>query len=137
MTISVARQAAKGVAWNMGTGVTVRALGLIGTLVLTRFIAPAEYGEVSAALICVLTATRLFTFGLGPYVIAHRADAGVTFQALVCHMIAIAVACCTRVHCMTVPSITAMPIAVTTNQMALCRATPTIPMPCMNLTAST
>jgi len=77
----------------MGAGVTVRAIGLIGTLVLTRFIAPAEYGEVSAALICVLTATRLFTFGLGPYVIVHRASPGEAFQALVCHVTAIAAAC--------------------------------------------
>lgn len=93
MTASVARQAASGVAWNMGTGVAVRAIGLAGTLVLTRFIAPGEYGEVSAALICVLTATRLFTFGLGPYVIAYRASPGETYQALVCHVTAIAVAC--------------------------------------------
>ncbi len=69
----------------MATGVGTRVVGLIGTLVLTRFIAPAEYGEVSAAAICVLTANLLFSFAFGQYVIAHNSPAGVAFQAAGIH----------------------------------------------------
>ena len=93
MTVSVARRAASGVAWNIVAGVAVRVVGLAGTLVLTRYIAPAEYGEVSVAVVCVLTATRFFTFGLGPYVIARRTGPEETFQIHVTHMAAIGVAC--------------------------------------------
>ncbi len=65
----------------MATGVGTRAVQLIGTLVLTRFITPADYGEVSAAAICVLSAKQLTSFAFGQYVIANRSPADVAFQA--------------------------------------------------------
>jgi PST family polysaccharide transporter len=67
----------------MATGLGARVVGLIGTLVLTRFIAPAEYGEVSAAAICVLTANQLVFFAFGQYLIANRSSAQVAFQAAI------------------------------------------------------
>jgi lipopolysaccharide exporter len=79
--VSIENKAARGVAWNMATGVGTRAVGLVGTLVLTRFIAPAEYGEVSAASICVLSANQLVFFAFAQYVIAHKSRADVAFQA--------------------------------------------------------
>src|SRR5277367_4912895 len=63
--VSIETKAARGVAWNMATGVGTRVFGLVGTLALTRFIAPAEFGEVSAAAICVLSATQLTFFAVG------------------------------------------------------------------------
>jgi PST family polysaccharide transporter len=47
-----------------------RAIGLVGTLVVTRFITPADYGEVSVAAILVMTANQASTIGLGQYLIA-------------------------------------------------------------------
>jgi lipopolysaccharide exporter len=83
--VSIEKRAARGVAWNMATGVGTRVVGLIGTLVLTRFIAPADYGEVSAAAICVLSANQLVFFAFGQYIIANKSKADVAFQAAVLH----------------------------------------------------
>ncbi len=79
--MSIERKAARGVAWNMATGVGTRVVGLAGTLALTRFIAPAEYGEVSAAAICVLSASQLTFFAVGQFLIAHKTPPRETFQA--------------------------------------------------------
>ena len=51
-----------------------RAIGLVGTLVITRFIAPAEYGEVTVAAVLAMTANQLSSVGLGQYLVA-RPDA--------------------------------------------------------------
>jgi PST family polysaccharide transporter len=69
----------------MATGVGMRVIGLVGTLVLTRFIAPAEYGDVSAAAVCVLSANQLVFFAFSQYVIANKSRADVAFQAAVIH----------------------------------------------------
>lgn len=90
---SVADRAAAGVAWNFAAGLSVKALGLGGTLVLTHFLAPAEFGDVSAAVIVVETATRFANYNLGTFVITRRTDASQTFQALVYHVGAMATAC--------------------------------------------
>lgn len=47
-----------------------RAIGLVGTLIVTRFITPADYGEVSVAAVLVMTANQLSTIGFGQYLIA-------------------------------------------------------------------
>jgi PST family polysaccharide transporter len=47
-----------------------RAIGLVGTLVVTRFITPADYGEVSVAAVLVMTANQVSTIGFGQYLIA-------------------------------------------------------------------
>ncbi len=91
--MSVARQAAAGVAWNIAAGLSVRALGLVGTLVLTRFLAPGEFGDVMMAGVVVDTAARVANYNLGLFVITHRSDAGEAFQAFVYHVGAIASAC--------------------------------------------
>jgi len=70
----------------MATSVGTRVVGLIGTLVLTRFIAPADYGEVSAAAICVLSASQLTVFAFGQYVIANKSPARIAFQAAALHL---------------------------------------------------
>lgn len=83
--MSIAQKAVRGVAWNMSTGVGARIIQLVGTLLLTRFIAPAEYGEISAAAVCVQTATQLSSFAFGQYLIAKRPPPEVAFQAAILH----------------------------------------------------
>ena len=85
--MSIAQKAAQGVAWNIFFGVGSRLLQLVGTLVLTRFIAPDAYGAVLSASIAVVTAGISTSFAFGQYLIAHRADAKVAFQAAVVHVL--------------------------------------------------
>jgi lipopolysaccharide exporter len=84
--VSIAKQAARGVAWNMLFGVSSRMLQLVGTLVLTRFIAPHEYGAVLTASIAVMTASVLTSFAFGQHMIAKKSSPEVAFQALVIHV---------------------------------------------------
>lgn len=81
--MSIARQAAHGVAWNMALGVSTRVLQLVGTLILTRFIAPDDYGSVLTASISVITVGAFTSFSFGQYLIAKRASADVAMQAMV------------------------------------------------------
>ncbi len=81
--VSVAGKAVNGIAWNLSTGIGMRILGMVGTLVLTRFIAPYEYGEVSAASICVLTAAMFSTIGFGQFLIAKKAGPEATWHITV------------------------------------------------------
>jgi PST family polysaccharide transporter len=69
---SVTKRAIVGVAWILPLSLGARLLGLVGTLVLARWIAPAEYGEVSAAAIVALTAMNVSAFGVGVYFVATR-----------------------------------------------------------------
>jgi PST family polysaccharide transporter len=68
--------------------VGARGLGVVGTLVLTRFVAPDAYGDVSGASALVLSANQLSTLGLGQYMIA-RPDSGrgAVFQAAVVYLL--------------------------------------------------
>lgn len=83
--MSIEKAAARGVIWNVATGVGARAVSLVGTLLLTRFIAPLEYGEVSAAVICIQTASVLTFFAFGQYIIANRSRSEVVSQATALH----------------------------------------------------
>jgi lipopolysaccharide exporter len=84
--VSVAGKAVKGIAWNLSTGLGVRILGIVGTLVLTRFIAPYEYGEVQNASTWVLSAAMFSTVGFGQYIIARKAGPEETFHVTVLHI---------------------------------------------------
>lgn len=84
--MSIATQAAHGVAWNMLFGVSTRVLTLVGQLVLTRFILPDDYGAAVMASIVVLTASAFTSFSFGQYLIAKRAPAEVAIQAAVVHI---------------------------------------------------
>ncbi len=84
--MSISRTAARGVAWNMLFGVGSRVVQLVGTLILTRFIAPDAYGAVLVASITVLTAATFTSFAFGQYLIAHKSPAEVSFQAMVLHV---------------------------------------------------
>lgn len=84
--MSIARQAARGVAWNMAWGISTRVLTLVGQVVLAHYLVPAEAGETSNAAIAVLTANAFTAFSFGQYLITKRASAEVAFQAGVVHL---------------------------------------------------
>ncbi len=69
---SLTQRAVRGVAWTLPTSLGSRIVGLVGTLILARYLAPAEYGEVSAAAIVTVTAFTVTTFGLGIYLVSNR-----------------------------------------------------------------
>jgi len=74
--MSLAHKAARGALWTVISSMGGRAVGVIGTLVLTRFLAPSDIGEVSDAAILALTASWLTVWGFGQYtVVKGRGDA--------------------------------------------------------------
>lgn len=70
--LTVTKRAVRGVAWTLPMSLFSRAIGLVGTLILARFLAPAEYGEVSAAVIVVSTVNSVTSFGVGLYLVTNR-----------------------------------------------------------------
>lgn len=62
----------RGVAWTLSVGIGSRILGLVGTLLLARFLVPQEYGEVMAAAIVTTTAFGVTTLGVGIYVLTNK-----------------------------------------------------------------
>jgi lipopolysaccharide exporter len=86
-TPSLAVKAAAGAAWTIATGVGSRALGLVGTLALTYFVARGELGEVSDAAVAVVLANQFSTLGVGQYYISRRSvDEAVAWHATVAHL---------------------------------------------------
>ena len=85
--MSLVRDTVRGAMWTISSSIGARAIGLAGTLALTRFISPAEYGEVTVAVVVVLTANQVSTLGLGQLLIA-RPDAprSVAFHVTVFHL---------------------------------------------------
>ncbi|HEX6766118.1 MAG TPA: oligosaccharide flippase family protein [Polyangiaceae bacterium] len=86
--MTLGRTAVRGALWTIAAGMGSRAIGLVGTLVVTRFLAPAEYGEVTVAAVLVMTANQFSTAGLGQFIVA-RPDAprGAAFHATVFHLV--------------------------------------------------
>jgi PST family polysaccharide transporter len=84
---SLAMKAARGAAWTIATGVGSRALGLVGTLAVTYFVARHELGEVADAASAVMLANQFSALGVGPYYVA-RPSAGrdVAWHATVVHV---------------------------------------------------
>ncbi|WP_437532356.1 oligosaccharide flippase family protein [Sorangium sp. So ce726] len=81
---ALARKAVLGAVWTIATGLGSRVLGLIGTLVLTRFIAPDVYGEVSAASVVIMTAHFLSSLGTGQFIASRpNLDRQMVFNATV------------------------------------------------------
>lgn len=60
-----------GAAWTIATNLGSRGVSLVGTLVLARFLDPAEYGEVLGASVVASTAMVLSSLGLGQYLVAN------------------------------------------------------------------
>lgn len=67
---ALARRATLGAVWTISTSVGSRAVGLAGTLLLTKFIAPDVYGEVSLAAVIIQTAQAISSCGLSQYLVS-------------------------------------------------------------------
>jgi lipopolysaccharide exporter len=73
--MATAEQAARGAAWMIVTSLGARIIGVLGTLVIARFLAPELVGEVSVASILSFSAGWFTTWGFGSYtVVFGRGD---------------------------------------------------------------
>jgi lipopolysaccharide exporter len=85
--VSLVRDTVRGAVWSVSAGVGSRAIGLIGTLVITRFVAPAEYGEVTVAAVLGMTANQFSTIGWGQYLVSRpTAPCSLAFHVTVFHL---------------------------------------------------
>ena len=73
--MSIAQAAVRGAAWTMVLNLVARGIGLVGTLVITRYLAPDAVGAVQVAVVLVTTAHFFSLLGLGHYV-ASKPDGG-------------------------------------------------------------
>lgn len=82
--MSLATKAARGALWTVFASIGGRAVGVIGTLVMTRFLAPDVIGEVADATILCMTLNWITIWGFGQYAVVYgRGDdaAEVTWHA--------------------------------------------------------
>src|SRR5690606_37312455 len=86
--LSLKQKALVGALWTVGASIGGRGLGLVGTLVLTRFLAPEAYGEVSIATVIVMIVNAFVALGFGQYVVANpKAGREVGFHATFYHVV--------------------------------------------------
>lgn len=71
---SIGNRAARGAIWNVGASVGSRVIGLIGTLYMTRLLAPDVIGEVSAAAVLANTGNWLSHLGFNQYMMTKAHD---------------------------------------------------------------
>lgn len=84
--MSLAQKAARGALWTVISSMGGRAIGVVGTLIMTRFLSPDEIGEVGVALVVVMSANWITIWGFGQYAVVkgRGADAvEVTWHATV------------------------------------------------------
>ncbi len=80
-------KAVRGAAWTIGSSLAARVIGVVGTLLITRYLDPDILGEVTAASIVVVSANLFSNFGLGNYAIArHKDGPDVTFACTVVYL---------------------------------------------------
>jgi lipopolysaccharide exporter len=72
--VSLAVKATRSAAWMLAAGLATRVVGLVGTLLLVRYVSPGEYGEAMAAAIVIGSAGAMSTLGVGPFVIVRARD---------------------------------------------------------------
>lgn len=88
--MSLAGKAARGAIWTILSSIGGRAIGVAGTLVITRYLAPEAIGDVGTAMIIVLTMNWLTSFGFGQYVIVRargEAAAEVIWHAAIASLV--------------------------------------------------
>jgi PST family polysaccharide transporter len=68
---TVRDRAVRGATWALPTSIGSRAIGLVGTLFLARYLTPTEYGVVMAASIAAATLSNVTTFGVSVYLVAN------------------------------------------------------------------
>ena len=72
---NILSRATRGAFWIILSGTGARFLGIVGTLAITHYLSPEEYGEVSLAALVTMTASVLANCGLSQYV-ASKPNAG-------------------------------------------------------------
>ncbi len=88
--MSLAHKAARGALWTVISSMGGRAVGVLGTLVMTRFLHPHQIGEVADATVLAMTANWLSIWGFGQYAVVkgRGADAQeVTFHAAIAYAV--------------------------------------------------
>jgi lipopolysaccharide exporter len=84
--MSLAQKAARGALWTVISSMGGRAVGVLGTLVMTRFLSPETTGEVIVATVVCMVANWVTIWGFGQYSVVHGrgdATAEVRWQATV------------------------------------------------------
>ena len=87
--MSLARRAARGAIWTIISSMGARAIGVAGTLVMTRYLNPTQIGEVSDAVIIAMTANWATIWGFGQYAVVRGRGpdaAEVTWHATVAYV---------------------------------------------------
>ncbi|HEY1558057.1 MAG TPA: oligosaccharide flippase family protein [Kofleriaceae bacterium] len=82
--MSLEHKAARGALWTVLSSMGGRAVGVVGTLAMTRFLHPEVIGEVSDATVVCMTANWLTIWGFGQYTVVRgrgRDEAEVTWHA--------------------------------------------------------
>lgn len=69
--MSLAQHATRGVVWTIGVALASRLLGLVGTLVLTRYLAPEVMGEVVTATVVAYMANWATQIGTSQYILVR------------------------------------------------------------------
>lgn len=72
--MSVGKRAASGALWSVASSIGARIIGLIGTLYMTRLLAPAVVGEVTAAMVLAQSANWMSNWGFNHYMIVRGPD---------------------------------------------------------------
>jgi len=81
LDVSRAEKTVHGIAWSIVANLGSRGVGLIGTLLLARYLDPGDYGEVMAASVIASTAQSFSNLGLGQYLLVRQeADNRVLFH---------------------------------------------------------
>jgi PST family polysaccharide transporter len=87
---SLASRAVRGALWTVISSIGGRAVGVLGTLVMTRFLHPDQIGEVSDATIIAMTANWVTVWGFGQYAVVKGRGAvtdEVTWHATVAYAV--------------------------------------------------
>ena len=80
--MSLSYRAALGALWTITSSIGARAMGIVATLVLTRFVTPTEFGEVSIASVILISANTFTALGVTQYVISYpKSGRDVAFHA--------------------------------------------------------
>ncbi|MCX5746976.1 MAG: oligosaccharide flippase family protein [Proteobacteria bacterium] len=88
--MTIAQKAARGALWTVVSSMGGRVIGVLGTLVMTRFMAPEIIGEVSDATIVAMTAGWLSSWGFGQYAVVKGRGpdaAEVTWHATIFNLV--------------------------------------------------
>lgn len=93
--MSLTQKVASGAVWTISAGLISRFVGLIGTLIITRYLAPEVVGEITAATVLAFAASWVTQLGFNQYVLVRGGEGpGPVFHAtmlsLGCAVVALA-----------------------------------------------